>query len=300
MILIRLLIVVGIRLVATRVPFGLMHDNFPYVNISLPTLFGNTTIPFVLIPIGQSEILGQYLDDDSLWNEDDQALVFVSSQGPEGLVRFYEPQLLVDHIVGLNEMTANLGIGPDSALIESFHSVDFLTDEAQIILGSPLEQFLTTACIPGTSFSFPAASTDIMFVRTSLGGAPLRLSFTGASNVVFLPQEELSILTQIIGPDYDYRFAPIRFNDCVSMRLLLPEISLSISIGTHEDFIEGILKLYPEDYTRLHRDGSCELLIGRIHSSNQSPEISFNPLRFPHVNVRFTMMELYFCDALGR
>ena len=279
-----------------RIPFGYTYFGFPYVNISLPGLFNDSSIPFVLVPIGQSEVLPEDVEEDSLWNQNDQELVFVSTRDNRASpIRFVEPQLLVDHGADLNHVVANLGIGPDSAFIDAFASVDFLTDIGELVVGSSPQQFFS-ACSSGNILRVPILGIGPeMYIRTNLGDDFMPTRFTGANDVLGLPPDEFGIILRILEVEAPDFLMPVRFDDCARRRSVLPELTISIFSQMNERTGVGSIVLYPDDYTHLKSDGSCELLIGRLFSIRDAV---INPLRIPHVNVRFTYTEAFFCDSL--
>ena len=71
-------------------------------------------------------------------------------------------------------------------------------------------------------------------------------------------------------------------------RLVLKLVSGSVTMVT-------MIVLYPEDYTILAPDGSCDLL---VRESPGRPDIEYiNPLMIPNVNVRFTSDNMIMCDS---
>ena len=279
-------------------PIEIAQNGDHYVNVLAPSLEGAnfTQYPFALMPDSQRIFA----------NEGNELYVAQTSENHLVVNRSREHNfVLIDPAIVNIPMSNYLGIGPRSSLMEfSGQRIDIRKNPARLII-NPVAQELCEASESVRSRLFyssesgeSAINLDVLLSNRigDMWRTNLNLKTTSSFHIMSIPSTLYDLLEmQALQGGYRLREGPfIMVNNCEYIRTQLPEIVIRLDSGSLINQF-SYLKLYPEDYTRLHSDGRCELLVTRPFPGISVPFL--NPFMIPDVDVRLTNDQIIFCDS---
>ena len=288
------------------VPFHMNERGMPQVFLGIPALIPDAVYPFGLVAGGgTSAVIDSWMDDyiDQVIMTD---LVFPDASPPFNLphldlllstsldARFCRAQMMA-------RASRNLGIGLGSVFVTRFNSVDFLSSRRVFILNDMSENEFRNNCEPESIMRIPFAHSQTQADWLMTVGIHQDPEEAFRTSIEITDEEQMLqvspyILRPILHTIAGYLQQDGRIGNCMYVRSQLWEIQLRIMDPSNRDHpYAGTIVLRPDDYTRLHADGTCTFLIG-THVADLG-RARINPLLLPGMNARFTHQQIALCDS---
>lgn len=171
------------------------------------------------------------------------------------------------------------------------NSIDFIqfsNATGLIRLNGTRESLLSDFCIDGSSMSFEYRFPGQIVVDSETERLEVSVDFRVSSKpyILSLPERIYTLLLEIVNVE---RFVgPLSsFDSCNATLALLPTIDIESN--------NGLIRLFPTDYTRRIGNDTCELLVGGMGWAERV--IAFNPLLIPGLTARLEPSQVLFCDT---
>ena len=285
------------------IPFNFDVNGGPVMSFRIPRVFGNASVSGYLCGGFSVPSSFQIRDDSSgiqSWIMRNEVLVAESDSGPFEFNVYEFTSTMGSFTAPHTPITFSIG-RQSSFLQHQSGSVDYVrngTSGGFIRINSTTQRFVSDAC---AAESLMEVETPVSPGSHSLSSAVrfegedgtvnLELVIESTCFIVGLPPgkyryiERISNATPILGQ-------PSRIPNCDEALTVLPIINIRFIFSRES---EGVLKLFPEDYTRRSTTDfeACELLI----NENYGSRAPFNPLLISGINVRFQRDRVMLCDT---
>ena len=195
---------------------------------------------------------------------------------------------------------AALGIGPRSELVTSFESVSIqrLSETTGIMSVSEPDTHdgFVDSCVPGSLLRIRLGSNGDTF-RGHFGEEMVDFQLSTSGGILSVPPSQFETISESIQSLGAMLLGENIFGNCSHARSAsaeLPDVTISFSNG-------GTLVIPPQDYLYYNgEDDICILKITRASPRDHARALYyFDPLRIPHMNVRFSSRSMELCDSIA-
>ena len=198
-----------------------------------------------------------------------------------------------------NAAPAVLGIGARSDIVTHFESVSIQRlsiDSGIVVIGDPDddEDGFLESCIPETLLRIRLGSLGDSFrARLNSGEISDFILSAGSGGILTVPPSDFDLISNTLRAHGAISVNGTIFENCAFSNLAeLPEFSIEFENGAS-------IVISPEDYLN-RQNQTCLLKVSRASDQDFSfSTFYFDPLRIPHMNVRFSARFMELCDSLA-
>ena len=261
----------GVCASVIRVPLSMDRSGDVFVEGQVPRMYDSTVLRFRLNTLLTSSLTNPTTSDG--WRISSpfsrQEIALVSPNTIDEVVRFTEERFLQIYDVEPAQarlVRTQLAIGPESSLVSTHRSVDFINSiestSAFLQLGASYETFYANYCHAGTAFTVPLI--EVHRVATAMGSigndtSIRRFSFKRDGNLLEVSEDIYNPIESVIRANTDGiiheqdRETNIVFRSCNRVRSMLNPIRVSfVDPSANSTTVTGHISLDPIDLSLIH------------------------------------------------